>query len=249
MAAVTSAVVVAAGSAYAANRQGAAAKEAGRAARDAANQGIGAQQAAQDRFNTNIQPYMDAGTGALSRLSSLNSGDYSGFESSPDYIYARQQTQQGVERGAAARGGLYSGGTDVDLANALNGVASQNLGNYRSSLMDLAGMGQNSVMGAGQLGQQNANALSQLYGDRGAANGQINSAGALTQAGYGNALASGFSSYLGAGGGFGKSQGAAPASGGWGAFAPNRSSSYGAQQPWMGDSAFGAWGKNWGGTY
>lgn len=243
MAAITAAVVVAAGSAYAANRQGAAAKEAGRAARDGANQGIGVQQDERDQFNAQAKPYIDAGTGALSRLSSLNSGDYSGFESSPDYLYARQQTQQGVERGAAARGGLYSGGTNVDLANALNGVASQNLGNYRSSLMSLAGMGQNTVMGSGQLGQQSANAISGLYGDRGAAQGQINSAGAMTQAGYGNALASGFGAYTGAGGTFGKSATASPT--GYGAFTPNRGSSYASYQPYMGQSAFGQWGQGW----
>lgn len=239
------ALVVAAGAAYAANRQGAAAKEQGRAARDAANQGLGVQQAERDRFNANIQPYLGAGTGALSSLQALNSGDYSGFENSPDYLYARGQAQQGIERGAAARGNLYSGGTNVDLATALNGLASQNLGNYRGSLMSLAQMGQQSAMGAGQLGQQSANAISNLYGHRGQAIGDINSAGAATQAGYGNAIGSAFGSYLGAGGTFGKSA-AAPAAGGWGSFTPNRGSSY-AQQPYMGQSAFGQWGQGWGG--
>lgn len=237
------ALVVAAGAAYAANRQGAAAKEQGRAARDAANQGLAAQQSERDQFNTNIQPYLGAGTGALSSLQALNSGDYSGFESSPDYLYARGQAQQGIERGAAARGSLYSGGTNVDLATALNGIASQNLGNYRGSLMSLAQMGQQSVMGSGQLGQQSANAISNLYGNRGQAIGDINSAGPATQAGYANAIGSAFGSYAGAGGSFGKS---APASTGWGAFTPNRASSYTPQQqPYMGQSAFGQWGQGW----
>lgn len=233
MAAITAAVVVGVGSAYAANRQGAAAKEQGRAARDAANLGIGAQQDARDQFNTQMKPYVDAGTGALSQLSAINNGDYSGFNKSPDYLYARDQMQQGIERGAAARGGLYSGGTSVDLGNALNGIASQNLGTHYNRLMGLADMGNRSVMGSGQLGQQNANSISDLYGMRGQANGQINSAGAMTQAGYGNALASAFGAYSGAGGGFGgfgKSTSAAP----------QRTSSYGAFSP--SSSGFGGFG-------
>lgn len=219
MAAITSAVVVAAGSAYAANRQSAAAGDAADAQRDAAGQAMGYQRERDGIFDQNIAPYLGAGSQALSQLSALNSGDYSGFEKSPDYLYARGQTQQGVERGAAARGGLYSGGTNVDLGNALNGIASQNLGNYRSSLMSLAGMGQNAAVGAGNMGQQSANAMANLYGQQGnaAANGAIGSA---------NAWSNGLAGVTGA---FGQYMGSRQSSyqqpqSQWGAFAPNQSS-------------------------
>lgn len=203
MAAVTAAVVVGAGSAYAANRQGAAAKKAGRAMGNAAQQTIDKQQGIYDHSMGLAQPYYDAGTGALGQLAALNSGDYSGFENSPDYLYARSQMQQGLERGAAARGGLYSGGTSVDLATAMNGIASQNLGNHRSSLMALATMGQNQSQYMGQLGQSFGSQFANAMGIKGQADAQRASATAGAQAGYGNALASAAGTWMGMGGGAG----------------------------------------------
>lgn len=103
-----------------------------------------------------FQPYQQAGTGALSGLSALAAGDYSGFQSSPDYQWAQQQGQQGMDRSAAARGSLYSGGHLADTMAYNQGLASQQLGNYRSSLMDLAGMGQNAAGSMASLGQNYA---------------------------------------------------------------------------------------------
>lgn len=232
MAAITSAVVVAAGSAYAANRQSSAAKDAANAQRDAAGNAMGYQRERDAVFDQNIAPYLGAGTQALSQLNALNSGDYSGFENSPDYLYARQQTQQGVERGAARRGGLYSGGTNVDLANALNGIASQNLGAHRNGLMDLARLGQNSAVGAGSLGQQSANSMSNLYGQQGqaAANGSINQA---------NAWSNGIAGITGALGQYaGNRQSSYQPQSGFGAFAPNQPAQqgYGSLGPSNGSS-------------
>lgn len=171
------------GSGYLANKG---AKDAARSANRGAQAGIDEQRAAREQFQQNIQPYLDfAQNSALPGLQALASGDYSAFEDSPDYLYARDQMQKGVERGAAARGSLYSGGTNVDLAGALGGLASQNLGNYRGYLMDIARMGQNAAVGAGSLGQQNANAISGLLGQQGqnSANAAIGGANA-----WGNAL-------------------------------------------------------------
>lgn len=207
MAAITAAVVVGAGMAYSANRQGAAQKKAGRAQASAAQQTLDAQQGIYNNSVDQAMPFYSAGTNALSQLEAVNRGDYSGFENSPDYLYARGQTQQGVERGAAARGGLYSGGTNVDLANALNGIASQNLGNYTNRLSDLARMGQSQSQYLGQLGQNYGNQFANAMGIKGNANALVASAGPTTQAGYGNALASAASTYLGASGGGGNSLG------------------------------------------
>jgi hypothetical protein len=88
------------------------------------------------------RPYLDAGTGAINALMQVNSGNYSGFENSPDYIYARDQALRGVERSAAARGGLYSGNTGLELARHAGGIASQNIGNYRNALFNTIGIGQ-----------------------------------------------------------------------------------------------------------
>lgn len=180
MAAITAAAITAGAAVAGGAMQANAAKKAGQAAQAGAQAGIGEQQAARNQFQQNISPYLQSGQNALGGLNALNSGDYSGFESSPDYLYARDQTQQGVERGAAARGSLYNGGTNIDLANALNGIASQNLGGYRNSLMSMAQMGQSAAVGAGQMGQQSANAISGLYAGQAQAAGDaaINKANA-----------------------------------------------------------------------
>lgn len=207
MAAITAAAVVGAGMAYSANRQGAAQKKAGRAQASAAQDTIDEQSRLYNQSVDQAMPWYNAGTNALSQLEAVNGGDYSGFENSPDYLYARGQTQQGLERGAAARGGLYSGGTNVDLANALNGIASQNLGNYTNRLSDLARMGQGQSQYLGQLGQNYGNQYGNAMGIKGNANALVASAGPTAQAGYGNALASAASTYLGASGGGGNSLG------------------------------------------
>lgn len=203
MAAITAAAVVAGAAAYSANRQGAAAKKAGRAQANAAQNTIDTQQGIYDQSRSEAMPFYDAGVNALNQLNAVNAGDYSGFENSPDYLYARGQAQQGIERGAAARGGLYSGGTNVDLANALSGIASQNLGNYRNSLMGLVGVGQNQSQYLGQLGNQFGNQYANAMGIKGQANAQVAAAGPTAQAGYGNALAAGVTTYLGGAGGGG----------------------------------------------
>lgn len=90
----------------------------------------------------NLQPYMDAGAGALNQLSQLNSGNYSSFNQSPDYQFAQQQGLQGLDRSAAARGSLYSGGQQADVLNYSQGLASQQYNNYYNKIQNLAGMGQ-----------------------------------------------------------------------------------------------------------
>lgn len=203
MAAITAAVVVGAGMAYSANRQGAAAKKGAKAQGAAADAIMGKQEDLYDQSREDAMPWLTAGQDALSQMQALNAGDYSSFNESPDYAYARDQMQQGQERGAAARGGLYSGGAQVDLANALNGIASQNYNSYYSKLAGLSSGGQAQSQYLGQLGQNYGNQFAQSMGQKGQANAQYAMAGPMTQAGYGNALASAASTYAGGMGGGG----------------------------------------------
>lgn len=203
MAAITAAAVVGAGMAYSANRQGAAAKKAGRAQASAAQQTLDQQQALYNNSVDQATPYLEAGNNALTGLNALAAGDYSGFQNAPDYQFALQQGIQGVDRSAAARGALYSGGQQADLQQYAQGLASQQLGNYRNNLMGLAQMGQGQSQYLGQLGQNYGNQFANAMGLKGQANAQVASAGPMTQAGYGNALASAASTYMGAGGGGG----------------------------------------------
>lgn len=99
-----------------------------------------------------FQPYQQAGTDSLSRLQAVNNGDYTGFMQSPDYLAARDMGLEGVDRQAAARGLLGSGGTDADRIQFAGNLATQNLGNYRNSLMGLVNTGSQMTSNLGQLG-------------------------------------------------------------------------------------------------
>ncbi|UZB05543.1 hypothetical protein OM948_08840 [Xanthomonas citri pv. fuscans] len=106
----------------------------------------------------NMQPYLNAGTGALNQLAQLNAGNYSSFQESPDYQFALQQGIQGLDRSAAARGSLYSGGQQADLMQFGQGLASQQYNNYYNKLASLAGMGQSAASALAGVGNTYANA-------------------------------------------------------------------------------------------
>lgn len=139
--------------------QGRAAGKAASAANRASEQANALQQQQYQQTRSDLSPYLQEGQNALAGISRLNAGDYSGFQNSPDYLFALQQGQQGVERSAAARGGLYSGGNLADLTNYAQGMASQQLGQYRNSLMSLANMGASSGSALAGVGQNYAGAV------------------------------------------------------------------------------------------
>jgi hypothetical protein len=146
----------------------------------------------------NLAPYMQFGQGAggLGGLSRLAAGDYSGFETSPDYMYTRGEMVKGLDRSAAAHLRLNAGGYPVELAGQLNGLASQNLGNYRNSLQWGAQLGQGSAMGLGQLGASSANTVMNGYAGLGDARQSAYGASAGGLMGLGNM----FGRWMGTGG-------------------------------------------------
>lgn len=166
MAAVTgAALATAAATAYSANRANKAAGDANKAA-GAAN---ALTQQQWEQTQANLAPYLGLGADATARLQQLQSGDMSGFYESPDYQFNLSQGLGGIDRGAAARGSLFSGGTDADRIRFASGLASQEYGNFFSRLQQSAGMGQNAAVGAGNFGQQAAQSQGQnLLGAAGA---------------------------------------------------------------------------------
>ena len=120
-----------------------------------------------DQTRQDQMPWLNAGTWALDQQKAVLQGDYSGFQNSPDYAYARDQMVQGLDRSAAARGRLYSGGYGVDMASHLNGLANQNINNYYGRLSGLSGTGQNTASGLGQLGANMATNIGNAYGNIG----------------------------------------------------------------------------------
>jgi len=95
---------------------------------------------------------------------------YSFSSSDPSYAWRMQQGQQALERSAAARGQLLSGGHLKDLTNYSQGLASTEYGNQFNRLMGIASMGENAA--GQQAGYSNSygNALANQQIDQGQAN-------------------------------------------------------------------------------
>ncbi len=177
MAAITGTAIAAAATVGSAALQNNAAKKASSAASRAASEANALQAQQYQQARSDLMPYQQAGVGALEGLNRLAGGDYSAFQNSPDYQFSLQQGLQGLDRSAAARGSLYSGGQQADLVNYSQGLASQQLGNYRNSLFSLANMGASSGSALAGIGQNYAGAYGQNLNNSAAAQG----ANALTQ--------------------------------------------------------------------
>lgn len=189
------AAAVVAGAVITSQAQKSAANKASKAQQGAANQAIQASQQNYDRTAANLNPYIDAGKSALGQMQTLNSGDYSSFKQSPDYQFTMSQGLQGLDRGAAARGSLYSGGHSADVLNYASGLASQNYNQYYSRLAGLSENGQNAASNLGSVGTGNAAAIgnastnaanAQANAAYNSANANSNMAGSLASA-FGNA--------------------------------------------------------------
>ena len=177
---------------YSANQQKKSAKGAANAVAKSEQAAIAEQRRQYDLSRSDQMPWMDAGKRALGSMEALNSGDFSKFYASPDYNWTLNEGMKGLDRSAAARGRLYSGGYGEDLTRYAQGAASTQYNNYYSKMAELAGVGQRTTENLGNLGQNYANAFGrsqQNIGDARAsgylANGQVNSSLA---GGLGNAF-------------------------------------------------------------
>jgi len=153
MAEIWGAAIVAVG-AYAASEN--ASSKAAKAQKGAAATAAAASQQNYDRTKTDLQPYINLGGNAAGTLGALNSGDMSAFRADPGYQFAFDQQLQGLDRGAAARGSLYSGGHSADILRMANGLASQQYGDVYNRLLQTANMGQGAAANLGSVGSGNA---------------------------------------------------------------------------------------------
>lgn len=178
------------------------------AAKDAANTQAGAARYAADLQNqqyqqqrTDQEPWRQAGATALTQMQDPSfQKTYSGadLQSDPGYQFRMQQGQNAIERSAAARGGLQSGGTLQAIANYGQDYASneyQNAYNRFNNdqttrfnrLSSLAGVGQTANAQLGAAGQNYANQAGSAA--MGAANAQ-GSAGIAGANAWGGAMSS-----------------------------------------------------------
>lgn len=203
MAAVTAAVAVGAGMAYSANRQGAAAKKAANAQGQAAQAAMSKFDQQYDQARQDASGWLTTGQQANDRLRALMNGDMSTFKEDPGYQFRQDQGLQALTRMAAARGNYRGGRTDADIMRFSQGLASDEYNNVWNRNYALSNQGLGTAQYLGGLGQNYAQNWGNAMGAFGDARAQRAAAGPMTQAGYGNALASAFSTYAGMGGGGG----------------------------------------------
>lgn len=114
---------------------------------------------------------------------------FADFYNSPDYQFALQQGTQTLDRSAAARGRLYSGGYGMDLTKYGQGMASQQLNNYTNRLADIAGLGQVASTNLAGQGQNFANAYGNNLQNAADARSSAYAANANASTGVANGLA------------------------------------------------------------
>lgn len=144
---------------YGASKQAGAAKDAAKASQKATDATIAEQRRQFDLSRADQMPWLNAGKDALGQQQALLNGDFSKFYQSPDYQFALDEGFKAMDRSAAARGRLYSGGYGQDLTKFGQGLATQNYNNYYSKLAGLSNTGSGTATNLGQLGQNFANSM------------------------------------------------------------------------------------------
>ncbi|WP_312321250.1 hypothetical protein [Stenotrophomonas sp.] len=109
---------------------------------------------------TSLQFSTGGGAGGGGGVGTYNPGsqlaDFSMFYKTPDYLVARDEGIAGLDRGAASRGGLYSGGADADRMTFASNLGSKAFGNFQNNLFRLAGFGSSANSELSSLGQNTA---------------------------------------------------------------------------------------------
>lgn len=181
-----------------------AAKSAASTQADAANRAADLQMKQFERQVELQEPWRQAGITALNKLTPLAT-EYTPFgmqqfQQDPGYAFRMQEGMKALERSAAARGGLLSGGMLKGAQQYGQGLASQEYMNafnrYQAErnarlnpLQSLAGIGQTATNQLGQAGQT-------MAGNVGQAMGAAAQARASGYVGGANALSQGLGTYL-----------------------------------------------------
>jgi len=160
----------------AADTQAAASNQASQQAQDAANAALQLQRDIYNQTRADQEPWRQAGVNALGQLGQgtgpggnlLRPFGMSDFQQDPGYAFRLSEGMKGLERSAAARGGLLSGamlkgisryGQDFasnEYQNAYNRYGT-NQSNQFNRLASMAGLGQTANNALGNAGQNMAN--------------------------------------------------------------------------------------------
>jgi len=146
------------------------------AAQDAANKaagiqakgaeaGIAEQRRQFDITQGNLQPFQEAGVGALGQQQALlglggqeaQQQAFAAFNESPGQKFMRDRAQRNLVRNSSAIGGLGGGNVRSALVEQGAGFAQQDFNNQFGRLGQIAGQGQNAATNVGQFGATAAN--------------------------------------------------------------------------------------------
>lgn len=208
---VAAAVATVATGVYTANKASKATKEASKTQAESADAGIAERRRQFDAIQELMQPYVQAGTGALGaqqNLIGLGGADaqqqaIQAMQESPEFQSLTQQGEDAILANASATGGLRGGNTQAALAQFRPQVLAQMINQQYSRLGGLTSLGQNAAAGVGNAGMATGNSIANLLQQQGAATAGGQIAAGQAAAGYGNALMNGLGTYVGLGGTFG----------------------------------------------
>lgn len=174
-----------------------AAEQAGATQAAAAQAGIEEQRRQFDALQALLQPFVQAGTGALGGQQALIglSGQpaqqqaIEALTTSPEFQALTQQGENALLQRASATGGLRGGNLQGALAQFRPQLLSQLIGQQYERLGGLTSLGQASAAGVGTAGQRTGGAIADLLAQQGAARagGQI-ARGSVARQGFGDLL-------------------------------------------------------------
>lgn len=171
-----------------------ASKNAAKTQAAAAQQGVQAQQQMYEQTRSDLAPYLTTGNSALSQLAQLfglGSGGPSGATAQqatqaltqyPGYQFGFDQGIEALDRSAAAKGLVLSGGQRRDITQfGTNYALQQAWAPYLAQLNSMSQLGENAGAQVGQFGQNTANQIAQGYLNAGqaTASGQVGAANAI----------------------------------------------------------------------
>jgi hypothetical protein len=207
-------------SAVSSNAQKKAANRAASAQEQSAQLGIEEQQRQFDKVRDLLQPYVEAGTGALGAqqaLVGLSGADaqrqaIAGIQNSPQFSALKKTGEESILANASATGGLRGGNVQGALGQFSPNLLAQLIEQQYGRLGGLTSMGQNAAAGVGNAGMQTGQGISQLLQQQGAAQaGNALAAGRANAAMY-NTIGQSIGTFAGMGG-FGSGAGAGAGSG------------------------------------
>ena len=147
--------------------------------------GIEEQRRQFDATQANLQPFQEAGVGALGQQQALlglggqeaQNEAFAAFSDSPGQKFIRDRAQRNLVRNQSAIGGLGGGNVRSALVEQGAGFAQQDFQNQFGRLGQIAGQGQAATTSIGQFGAQTAGNIANL----GVAGSQARASGILGQ--------------------------------------------------------------------